>query len=144
MPQPTRSAGPCLWLSLLLLLAGTIQANTEKAIFLGPEAVDLPSTHPGLADLRVDTLTPANWALRTHLEARFQDAAENPAGKASWFILDDLSPGQRYELRICWAATVSITAAPLLRLMPVTRLTIPATHGVSSEYLRAGEGPRHP
>jgi hypothetical protein len=81
-------------------------------MFLAPDAVNVPSTHP--ADLRLDALTPVDWALRTYVEAQFPDPAKAIAGKVSWFVLDDLHPGQRYELRICWAATVRFQWAVLL------------------------------
>lgn len=92
--------------SVFLLLAATVCANTEKVIFLGPATVNIPSTHPTLDDLHVDTLTPANAAVRTHLEAQFTNAS-SPYGKATWLVLDELTEGQRYEVRVCWAATVS-------------------------------------
>ncbi|KAI5288699.1 hypothetical protein KEM54_004988 [Ascosphaera aggregata] len=31
--------------------------------------------------------------------------AGKPAGAETWFILNQLRPGQRYEVRVCWAAT---------------------------------------
>lgn len=88
-------------------IVATALANTEKAIFLGPKTVNIPSTHPSLEDLRIPTLTPSNWALRTHLEAQFPtDAAK--FGKSTWLVLDKLTEGQRYEARLCWAATVRV------------------------------------
>lgn len=92
--------------ALLYMLITAVCANTEKAIFVGPASVDIPSTHPTFDDLHVDTLTPANWAIRTYLEAQFPNIS-SPHGKATWLILDDLTEGQRYEVRVCWAATVS-------------------------------------
>ncbi|KAI2632272.1 hypothetical protein GGR54DRAFT_635038 [Hypoxylon sp. NC1633] len=88
----------------LFLLASAVYANTEKAIFLGPPTVNIPSAHPTLNDLHLDTLTPSNWAIRTHLEAQFPNIS-SPHGKATWLILDGLTEGQRYEVRVCWAAT---------------------------------------
>ncbi|KAI0124836.1 hypothetical protein BJ170DRAFT_478038 [Xylariales sp. AK1849] len=79
-------------------------ANTEKAIFLGPTSVNIPPTHPNLEDLHIDTLTPDNWAIRTHLEAQFPNN-NSKFGKGTWLLLDELTEGQRYELRVCWAAT---------------------------------------
>ncbi|KAK4043533.1 hypothetical protein C8A01DRAFT_12913 [Parachaetomium inaequale] len=91
--------------SVLFLLFTSVLANTEKAIFLGPEPVTAPLTHPTLSDLlRLDTLTPANGTLRTRLAAQFP-APEHPRGTATWLILDNLTPHQRYEVRVCWAAT---------------------------------------
>ncbi|RYP15090.1 hypothetical protein DL765_005913 [Monosporascus sp. GIB2] len=83
----------------LLFTAGTrVSANTEKTIFLGPPTVNLPSAHPSLDDLQVHTLTPDNWQIRTHLEAQFPSLSY-PNGKAAWFVLDELTEGQRYEVR---------------------------------------------
>lgn len=98
-----------------MLLAGLIcltlgislaSANVEKTIFLGPEPVNIPNQQPSLSTLNIDTLTPEDWSLRTHLEATFP-TAESKRGSSSWFILDNLTEGQRYEARICWLATVS-------------------------------------
>ncbi|OTB04250.1 hypothetical protein M426DRAFT_321093 [Hypoxylon sp. CI-4A] len=91
-------------LTIVILLIAAVLANTEKAIFLGPPTVNIPAAHPTLEDLRVDTLTPTNGSLRTYLEAQFPNAAI-PHGKATWLILDELTEGQRYEVRVCWAAT---------------------------------------
>ncbi|KAI1381602.1 hypothetical protein F4677DRAFT_403564 [Hypoxylon crocopeplum] len=88
----------------IFLLAAVVCANTEKAIFLGPPTVNIPFAHPTLDDLHVDILTPSNWTIRTHLEAKFPNIS-SPHGKATWLILDDLAEGQRYEVRVCWAAT---------------------------------------
>ncbi|RYP40798.1 hypothetical protein DL767_001444 [Monosporascus sp. MG133] len=97
----------------LLFTAATtrVSANTEKTIFLGPPTVNLPSAHPSLDDLQVHTLTPDNWQVRTHLEAQFPSFSY-PSGKPAWLILDELTEGQRYEVRVCWAATVSRQAWP--------------------------------
>lgn len=92
--------------TLFSLLTPTF-ANTEKTIFLGPERVRVPLTHPTLTDLRLHTLTPTNSTLRTQLPARFP-SDEKPKGTETWLILDDLIPGQRYEVRVCWPATVSL------------------------------------
>lgn len=108
MPHQTkRRLGVTAALSGLLTPA---LANTEKAIFLGPKTVNIPSAHPNLEDLKVDTLTPENWALRTHLTAQFPtDSARH--GKSTWLVLDGLTEGQRYEVRVCWAATVGSNGA---------------------------------
>lgn len=94
--------------SLISLALGTslVTANVEKTIFLGPEPVNIPDQQPSLSTLNIDTLTPENWSLRTHLEASFP-TAEFGRGTSSWFILDNLTEGQRYEVRTCWLATVS-------------------------------------
>ncbi|KAI0598729.1 hypothetical protein F4775DRAFT_170424 [Biscogniauxia sp. FL1348] len=100
-----------LLLSLSLLFSG-VRANTEKAIFLGPPSVDIPPAHYTsgsnsnsiLDNLHVQVLTPDHHALRTHLEAQFPGNSSHH-GKPTWLILDDLTEGQRYEVRVCWAAT---------------------------------------
>lgn len=93
----------CLCISLT-------SANTEKTIFLGPEPVNIPAQSPSLAALNIDTLTPDNYSLRTHLEAIFP-TEDLSRGIESWLILDDLTEGQRYEVRVCWLATVSFSSS---------------------------------
>ncbi|GAB1313160.1 GPI transamidase component PIG-T [Madurella fahalii] len=90
-------------LSILFLLFTPILANTEKTIFLAPESIPIPSARSLLSDLHLDILNPANGTLRTRLAAQFPTDA-HPLGTATWFILDALTPNQRYEVRVCWAA----------------------------------------
>lgn len=88
-----------------LLGAAVVLANVEKTIFLGPEPIPIPAQHPTLSDLRLDILTPASSSVRRRLEAAFPtDAAKH--GKEAWLLLANLVKGQRYEVRVCWAATV--------------------------------------
>ncbi|KAL2160388.1 hypothetical protein VTH06DRAFT_1561 [Thermothelomyces fergusii] len=91
-------------------------ANTEKAIFLGPEPVKVGLAYPALRELRLRALTPANNTLRTRLPARFP-SADQPHGAATWLLLDGLTPDQRYEVRVCWPATqptdFTVSAFPL-------------------------------
>ncbi|KAK7733064.1 hypothetical protein SLS53_007581 [Cytospora paraplurivora] len=91
----------CLFLGMITSL---VSANVEKTIFLGPGPVNVPHQHPTLSDLNIDSLTPEAWSLRTHLEAIFP-TEELARGKSTWLILDNLTEGQRYEVRICWLAT---------------------------------------
>ncbi|ORY64163.1 uncharacterized protein BCR38DRAFT_343491 [Pseudomassariella vexata] len=91
-------------LATWLINTVTVLANTEKAIFLGAQTINMPTTHPNLDDLHIDTLTPENWTIRTHLEAQFPTESAQ-YGKATWLVLDRLTAGQRYEVRVCWAAT---------------------------------------
>ncbi|KAK4241370.1 hypothetical protein C8A03DRAFT_41197 [Achaetomium macrosporum] len=104
-------------LTTLLFLFTHALANTEKTIFLGPEAATIPLAQAKpLAGLRLDTLTPANGTLRTQLAAQFP-SPEYPHGTATWLVLDKLTPNQRYEVRVCWPATqptaFSLTTFPL-------------------------------
>jgi hypothetical protein len=99
---------------LLLLMFFLLQvhctiANTEKVIFLGPEHLHVPLGHPTLEDLQLEALSPQHWTLRTHIEAEFPSESSK-YGHSSWYLLHRLQEGQRYEVRICWAATVSWSA----------------------------------
>lgn len=102
----------------LLLNTPLATANVEKTIFLGPAPVNIPpqsqSSSPSLADLRLDVLTPDdddknnnNWSLRAHLPVRFP-SDDAPRGQETWLLLDALTEGRRYEVRVCWLATVRV------------------------------------
>jgi len=94
-----------IW-GLLALCATIAQANVEKTIFLAGTAT-VPSVEPGLDDLGLERLSPDRPALRTRLNASFP-SNDVPEGSDSWFFLENLIPGQRYEVRVCWLATVCI------------------------------------
>ncbi|KAL4967991.1 uncharacterized protein BDV14DRAFT_168828 [Aspergillus stella-maris] len=94
---------------ITLLLAFSAYANVEKTIFLAPPASSLPGTDIVPDDLLVglQRLTHSDGFLRTKLNASFpnpEDAEDR--GTDSWFFLEGLNPGQRYEVRVCWLATV--------------------------------------
>lgn len=94
----------------LFLLLTTALANVEKTIFLAPPPSPLSSStniNPDLSDLGLDLLSPENPILRTKLNASFPSTAQ-PYGTESWFLLEGLNPGQRYEVRVCWLATVCL------------------------------------
>ena len=95
------------FLLFLLLQAGFASANTEKIIFLGPSSLQVPLEHPTLENLQLDVLSPHHWSLRTYIQAEFPTNSSK-YGQSSWYLLDRLQEGQRYEVRICWAATVWI------------------------------------
>lgn len=124
----------CLCLGISLT-----SANTEKVIFLGPEPVNIPAQSTSLAALNIDTLTPVNYSLRTHLDAIFP-TEDFPRGKETWLILDNLTESQRYEVRVCWLATVSSLPFHSTHNLHYTiKLTIdPATHRLSSHHLSPG------
>ncbi|KAK0386587.1 hypothetical protein NLU13_6422 [Sarocladium strictum] len=97
-------------LSFILLatvFASLVAANAEKVIFLGPAAVSIPLAKPTLSDLNLLTLSPNASSIRTNLSRVFpDDAVEGQRkGHSTWLLLDNLTEGQRYELRVCWAAT---------------------------------------
>lgn len=91
-----------------LLQSFSVLANTEKTIFLGPARLEVPLEHPTLEDLQLEALSPQDWSVRTHIRAEFPTDSSK-YGQASWYLLHGLEEGQRYEVRICWAATVNKT-----------------------------------
>lgn len=90
---------------LLPLFTAVAQANVEKTIFLAPAPATIPSDEPDLDDLGLERLSPQTPVVRTRLNASFP-TTEAPDGTDSWFFLENLNPGQRYEVRVCWLATV--------------------------------------
>ena len=98
---------PRLCFLALILHSASVCANTEKVIFLAPSPFQVPTAPPTIDELHLETLTPQRSSLRTHLHAQFPtDSAKY--GVATWVLLDQLKEGQRYEVRVCWAATVSL------------------------------------
>jgi hypothetical protein len=95
-------------LSLLAVLLSFVSANVEKTIFLGPPAIAVPKQHPNLDDLCLIPLSPLHSTFRTRLNASFP-TTDTPKGEETWILVDGLTPGARYEVRICWLATVSAT-----------------------------------
>lgn len=91
---------------ILWTLFACASANVEKRIFLAPGETTIPQNQLNLDQLHLETLTPARPILRRQLKAAFPTGNE-PQGPASWFLLDSLSQHQRYEIRVCWLATVS-------------------------------------
>lgn len=81
-------------------------ANVEKTIFTAPDSINFGDARPNLMDLRLDILSSKRLSIRTVLPVIFP-TENQPRGLSSWYTLDGLRPGQRYEVRICWAATVS-------------------------------------
>lgn len=86
--------------------AWTVKANVEKTIFLGPSAVTLPDVRPSLDDLYLHALSSLEPILPTQLAVQFPLNTQ-PHGLESWYLLSGLEEGRRYEVRICWPATVS-------------------------------------
>lgn len=94
-------------LTVLYAFLPNVLANVEKTIFLGPPAIAVPNAHRNLDDLYLLPLTPFHLTARTRLNASFP-VKSAPRGEEAWMLLDGLSPGARYEVRICWLATVSV------------------------------------
>lgn len=112
---------------LLLLEASIASANVEKIIFRGPEPIEVPSQHPTLSDLKLQLLSPDSPVLRTSLHTQFA-SNDLPNGVASWYLLENLTKGQLYEVRICWAATVSFQLKQTQHLLTSTATFIILTH----------------
>lgn len=92
--------------SLFALLVASALANTEKAIFTAPDAVSFTDSNPTLDVLQLQSISHSDNSLRTSLSVIFP-SEETPQGSDHWFLLRDLNPRQRYELRVCWAAVAS-------------------------------------
>jgi hypothetical protein len=91
-----------------ILLAALISfslGNVEKTTFLAPPAISIPTAHPNLDDLSLIPLSLSHLSARTQLNASFP-TEDSLKGNEHWLLLDGLSPGARYEVRICWLATV--------------------------------------
>ena len=92
------------YLFLICTLAFLAVANVEKTIFIAPQPLTIPTVDPTLDDLGLDRLSPSSPVLRPRINATFP-TNESP-GTDSWYFLENLNPGQRYEVRVCWLATV--------------------------------------
>ncbi|KAF3931796.1 hypothetical protein ABW19_dt0208044 [Dactylella cylindrospora] len=93
-----------LWL-LLLLFVSIVTANTEKTIFVAPDAAPVRFSNKvnTIGELS-DKPESEKLLLRIKLPRAFP-TANAPRGIDSWVFLGNLKPGARYEARICWAAT---------------------------------------
>ncbi|CRG86729.1 hypothetical protein PISL3812_03740 [Talaromyces islandicus] len=91
-------------LTTSLLYAQPAAANVEKTIFVAPPREPVPAESPDFDDLGLERLSPEEFKLRVNLNASFP-TQQLPHGTESWFFLEDLNPGQRYEVRVCWLAT---------------------------------------
>jgi hypothetical protein len=92
-----------------------VQANVEKVVFLGPKrGLELwLSDELGLLN-SLPRLSPSNAFARHHFWVGLPSTPSSLPSHASpltfsetWMVLGDLEEGQRYELRLCWSATVS-------------------------------------
>ncbi|KAE8381047.1 hypothetical protein BDV26DRAFT_105576 [Aspergillus bertholletiae] len=90
-------------LFFLCTLAFLVIANVEKTIFIAPPPLTIPTADSTLDDLGLDRLSPSSPILRTRINATFP--SNGFPGTDSWYFLENLTPGQRYEVRVCWLAT---------------------------------------
>ncbi|KAK1240748.1 hypothetical protein MKX07_006181 [Trichoderma sp. CBMAI-0711] len=121
---------PNLSLSLLLSFLTIITpttANTEKVIFTAPPPISLEtltssSSAAAFNRSNLPVLGPStSLSIRTNLTRVFlpkiitdseQQDEQQQRGYPSWLVLEDLTPGQRYELRVCWSALHSQKSSP--------------------------------
>ena len=99
-------------LVLFSLLISLADANVEKVIFLGPErsSETLRFAQTGLHIAHLESLNPINSTIRRRLHAKFEFSRPTDTKleqSEAWILLDGLRARQRYEVRICWPATVS-------------------------------------
>lgn len=89
-------------LTFLGLLQVLAFANVEKTIFVAPLRRLVPDA--SIDNLLLVPLNPQHTTARTWLNATFP-TNESPTGTDTWILLEGLSPGTRYEVRVCWLAT---------------------------------------
>lgn len=94
--------------TLFALLVASVSANTEKAIFTAPDAVTFTDSNPSLDVLQLESLALERSTLRTSLDVAAPGEAASGGVEDHWYLLRDLNPQQRYELRVCWSASVSV------------------------------------
>lgn len=111
----------------------TVSANTEKVIFLGPGPLQIPIESPTLEDLQLEILSPEALSVRAHVEAQFPTTTSQ-RGVSTWILLHGLKEGKRYEVRICWAATVRLQYAQW------AKADLKATHVLQTRYIRTTHG----
>ena len=106
-----------LYLATLLFFTPLALTNVEKVVFLGPEAKDSSPAFPSFGfPLFIDTLSPARPSLRRQLHSKFPHSAPLQEPSEVWFLLLELQASKRYEVRICWPATVSCNVRDLIPL----------------------------
>lgn len=91
-------------ISALCLLSG-VAANVEKVIFVAPPTIN-EDYYESLRDLNVKSLSPSDPSVRLRSSVTFPNST-HAKGVQSWYLLEELQPGRRYEVRVCWAAIVS-------------------------------------
>jgi len=83
-----------------------VSANVEKVIFSAPDAQPKPQD-ASIDNLLLTPLSESYPSVRTYINASFPTNT-SVKGTESWFLLDGLIPRRRYEVRICWLATVCL------------------------------------
>ena len=127
--------------SLFALLVASALANTEKTIFIAPDALSFTDSNPSLDVLQLQSLNHTSSTLTTSLDVLFP-TEDAPQGADHWFLLRDLNPGQRYEVRVCWPAVVCTVHTLKDNGLPQANPP-PATDGVLARRLPHRRGLRH-
>ena len=93
------------YISILAWCISPVLGNVEKTIFIAPEPIDYHTLRqqPNLDTLKLEVLNPSNLTLRRQLSPA---KPGSQSGNEAWFLLDRLKHRRRYEVRICWLATV--------------------------------------
>jgi hypothetical protein len=125
-------------LFILPLLFLSAAANVEKVIFAAPPAESLPDD-ASIHNLLLPSLSEARSSIRTHVNASFP-TTDAPRGDTTWLLLQELRPGRRYEVRVCWLATVSF----MYGSTSMRRLIETATNGLLAIYPYHQIGLRQP
>ena len=96
---------------ILQVLASVLSviANVEKVVFLGPEQINKCYYRSRVDASHRDVLTPASSSIRREIAATFLSPYNSWKGSEFWIVLDDLEPLRRYEVRLCWSATVCLS-----------------------------------
>jgi hypothetical protein len=99
---------PCSVAAIFFVCILPALGNVEKVVFLGPKPI--AGTVLGLGDSLsspyLELLNPSESSLRRVLHSTFEESLDRKESDA-WVLLDDLEVGRRYEIRVCWSATVS-------------------------------------
>jgi hypothetical protein len=89
----------------LLLCTLPARANVEKVVFRGPLTSTSQNYEPGA--LHLARLTPSAPHIRHQFLSITSPKPDSWELSETWIALAGLQPGQRYEVRVCWSATVS-------------------------------------
>ncbi|OPB39278.1 hypothetical protein A0O28_0049840 [Trichoderma guizhouense] len=142
MPPTHHQSSLTRSLSLILPFLSLIapsHANTEKVIFTAPPPSPLSSLDAAIQqDLPI--LGPStSWSIRTNLSRVFPlNQQDHEQGYPSWLLLDNLTPGQRYELRVCWSAleptAFTLDTYPLTTILSTPALLQSLTQNAKSAH----------
>ena len=94
-----------IYLLHLLIPPLLVLANTEKLIFLTPRSRPSQEALNLFENPQIPRLSKTHSSVRDQLPVEFA-TKENPLGNQFWYLLEGLDEGRRYEVRVCWTATV--------------------------------------